>query len=256
MLSHIAQVFSSQGVILPGTEYVPVPVRDKAKPSCDHKGDCSCFGKFDQQAAKLDLSPGARAQAKSGDGSVPVENAGEAAANAGETTGTPTEADGADQSHDDARLNEEERKQVEEMGKRDREVKQHEQQHVAAAGGFARGGPKFEYQAGPDGKSYAVGGHVDIDVSPVPGNPQATLQKASIVQRAALAPADPSGADRAVASAAAAMASGARKEIARERAEKIGETTAPTDAEPRSREVARAYAPGLNRPGRRVDAFA
>jgi hypothetical protein len=112
-------------------------------------------------------------------------------------------------------LTPEEQKQVRELEKRDTEVKAHEAAHQAAAGGQARGGAAFEYQAGPDGKNYAVGGHVDIEVSPVQGNPQATLEKAQTAQRAALAPSDPSGQDRAVAAAAAQMAAQAQAEMAK-----------------------------------------
>jgi hypothetical protein len=50
-----------------------------------------------------------------------------------------------------------------------------------------------------------VGGDVSIDTSAVAGNPQATLAKAQQIMAAALAPADPSGQDLAVAGQAAAM---------------------------------------------------
>jgi hypothetical protein len=63
---------------------------------------------------------------------------------------------------------------------------------------------------------YAVGGEVPIDLSPVADNPQATLQKAAAIQRAALAPAEPSGPDRQVAAQAAALAAQARQEIAQQ----------------------------------------
>ena len=70
---------------------------------------------------------------------------------------------------------------------------------------------------GPDGKRYAVEGSVPIDVSPVAGDPAATLRKMEVVSRAANAPASPSGADRAVAAQAARMAQQARAQIAAER---------------------------------------
>ncbi len=108
-------------------------------------------------------------------------------------------------------LTEEERKQVEELKKSDREVRSHEQAHKAAAGRFATGGPQFDYQRGPDGKRYAVGGHVNIDVSPE-RSPEATLRKMQQIQRASLAPADPSPQDRRVASQAAQEANKARAE--------------------------------------------
>ena len=44
----------------------------------------------------------------------------------------------------------------------DREERQHEQAHLSAAGGHARGGPSYQYETGPDGKRYAVGGEVSI----------------------------------------------------------------------------------------------
>ena len=72
----------------------------------------------------------------------------------------------------------------------------------------------FTYQNGPDGKQYAIGGEVGIDASPVAGDPEATLQKAQVIQRAALAPAEPSTQDQRVAQAAAQMMVQARQEIA------------------------------------------
>lgn len=104
-------------------------------------------------------------------------------------------------------------RQVEQLRQRDREVRAHEMAHLAAAGSYALGGPTFEYQVGPDGQRYAIGGHVNIDTSPVPGDPEATLRKAETIRRAALAPGDPSPQDRSVAAAAAAMAMKAQIEI-------------------------------------------
>ncbi len=102
---------------------------------------------------------------------------------------------------------------------RDREVKAHEAAHLAAAGQYATGGANYSYTTGPDGKQYANGGEVGIDTSPVPNDPQATLIKAQQIQRAALAPAEPSAQDRSVASQASQMAMQARQEIAEQRQE-------------------------------------
>ena len=113
----------------------------------------------------------------------------------------------------DKQLTEEEQKQIEELKSRDREVKNHEQAHIAAGGSYVLGGASYDYQTGPDGKQYAVGGSVNIDTSPVDGNPEATIAKAQVVIKAALAPADPSGQDQKVASAARQMMSEARKEL-------------------------------------------
>jgi len=92
---------------------------------------------------------------------------------------------------------------VRQLQNRDREVREHEQAHVAAAGGLA-GSPSYSYTSGPDNRQYAVGGEVSIDVSEG-GSPEETVAKAQTIQRAALAPAEPSGQDRAVAAAAARM---------------------------------------------------
>ncbi|GAB3264611.1 putative metalloprotease CJM1_0395 family protein [Chitinimonas naiadis] len=103
--------------------------------------------------------------------------------------------------------------QVEKLKARDREVRQHEQAHLAAAGGLTISGPSFSYQRGPDGVNYAIGGEVSIDTSP--GNtPEETLRKARQIERAALAPKDPSSPDRSVAARARQMAQEAQLQLA------------------------------------------
>ena len=113
-------------------------------------------------------------------------------------------------------LSEEDQAEVQKLQARDREVRAHEQAHVAAGGQYVRGGISYEYQQGPDGRRYAVGGHVNIDVSEA-GTPEETVQKMRQVRRAALAPAEPSGADRAVASEASKKEQQAQAEINKER---------------------------------------
>ena len=122
-------------------------------------------------------------------------------------------------------LTEEEQKQVEELKARDTEVKAHEQAHIAAGGSYVRGGAKYDYQTGPDGKKYAVGGEVSIDTSAVEGDPQATINKAQVILKAALAPAEPSGQDKAVASQARQMMASARKELMSEKINTNSENT-------------------------------
>ena len=102
------------------------------------------------------------------------------------------------------------------LRQRDAAVRRHEQAHAAAGGSFA-GAPSYDYTQGPDGKQYAVSGEVSIDAAPVPGNPQATIDKLEIVRRAALAPSDPSPQDLKVAAQAQADIASARAELARER---------------------------------------
>jgi hypothetical protein len=105
--------------------------------------------------------------------------------------------------------------EIRELQMRDREVRAHEAAH-AAAGGAHAGAPAYDYERGPDGRTYAVGGSVSIDISPIPGDPQATQQKARQIRAAALAPAQPSAQDMKVAQQAQAMAAQARSEIAQE----------------------------------------
>lgn len=128
-------------------------------------------------------------------------------------------------SSSDKQLTEEEQKQIDELKARDREVKTHEQAHIAAGGSYVKGGATYDYQTGPDGKQYAVGGSVNIDTSPVDGDPEATIAKAQVVIKAALAPAEPSGQDQKVASAARQMMNEARKELTSQNNEEINADT-------------------------------
>ncbi len=116
-------------------------------------------------------------------------------------------------------LTPEEEQKVRELKKIDAEVRRHEAAHKAAAGQFASGGPTFELETGPDGRKYAVGGEVKIDTSKVPGDPEATIKKAQVIQRAALAPKEPSGQDRKVAAQAQQLELEARQELAQQKKE-------------------------------------
>jgi hypothetical protein len=112
-------------------------------------------------------------------------------------------------------LSPEARTQLTKLKARDQEVRSHEAAHMAAGGSLVRGAATYSYQQGPDGNRYAIGGEVQLDASAVPGNPRATLAKAEQLRAAALAPADPSGQDHAVAAEASAMAAQATLELAR-----------------------------------------
>lgn len=83
-------------------------------------------------------------------------------------------------------MSEEEMLERNDLKLRDREMRTHEQQH-AAVGGQHAGSPSYEYETGPDGKQYAVEGSVQVDMSPVPGDPAATIQKMQQIKAAALA---------------------------------------------------------------------
>lgn len=108
-----------------------------------------------------------------------------------------------------------EQQQIEELKARDREVRLHEQAHARVGGQYA-GSPSYEYQRGPDGNNYAVGGQVMIDVAEVPNDPKATIDKMQTVRAAALAPAEPSGADRAIAADATQKMASAQAELAQQ----------------------------------------
>lgn len=116
-------------------------------------------------------------------------------------------------------LDSEEIRELSEMKQRDLEVKAHEQAHIAAGGSYVKGGAKYGYEKGPDGKSYAVEGEVQIDTSKVPGDPEATLRKMQTIRGAALAPATPSATDRKIAAQATQKENQARMEILTQRYE-------------------------------------
>ncbi|UOD30747.1 catalase [Massilia violaceinigra] len=145
--------------------------------------------------------------------------------------------------------------QVDKLKSRDAEVRQHEQAHLAAAGGLALSGASYTYQRGPNGVNYAIGGEVQIDTSPG-ATPQETIARARAIAAAALAPADPSGADRAVAAQAAQMEQQARAGLAAEPGTQTPsaasvdsaapdsaapDSAAPDSADPRRLALQRAY---------------
>lgn len=119
------------------------------------------------------------------------------------------------------RLNPEQEKEVKKLQERDREVRTHEQAHVNALGGYARGGPSYEFTTGPDGKQYATGGEVSVDLSKE-STPDKTVQKMQTIRRAALAPAEPSSADKAVAARASQLEAEARAELQDVKPERVG----------------------------------
>lgn len=108
------------------------------------------------------------------------------------------------------------------LKQRDREVRAHEQAHLFVAGAHARGGASFTYTKGPDGKSYAIGGTVSIDVSEEM-TPEATIAKMQTVRRAALAPRNPSAADRRVAMQATMKEARARQELQQDFQEELSQ---------------------------------
>lgn len=156
---------------------------------------------------KKDSAPGTPA----GDADDPIAAEESESGDEGSGPGQATDARGEP-------LDEDEQRQVKELKNRDREVRQHEQAHKAAGGRYA-GAISYDYQQGPDGRRYAVGGEVSIDVSPE-NEPEATIAKMRQVRAAALAPAEPSSQDQSVAAEASKIEAEARQELQQEQTEK------------------------------------
>jgi hypothetical protein len=76
--------------------------------------------------------------------------------------------------------------------RRDAEIRSHEQVHASI--GPTTSPISYNYQQGPDGKMYAVGGSVRLDTS-IPDDPKAAAFKLEQIQKAASGPVDPSGVD-------------------------------------------------------------
>ena len=112
-------------------------------------------------------------------------------------------------------LTDEELEYLQELKKKDREVRAHERAH-RAAGGTLTGPAQYEYVRGPDGQQYAVSGEVSIDVSRA-NSAAATAEKMEAVIRAALAPANPSAQDLAVAAQARQVLNEVSQEAREER---------------------------------------
>jgi hypothetical protein len=124
--------------------------------------------------------------------------------NRSNTISTPAQNDSGNRSGKDSgsstgsgEMDPVEKQQIQDLQKRDREVKAHEMAHVSAGASS----PTYEYETGPDGRQYAIGGEAQIDVSSE-GEPRKDIEKAGKVRRAAMAPAEPSQQDRQVAASA------------------------------------------------------
>lgn len=105
-----------------------------------------------------------------------------------------------------------EEKKLQQLAARDAEVRAHEASHARAAGADAVSGIDFDYTTGPDGQMYATGGRIHLNIQPVPGNPAATMARASRLVNAATGVENPSVADLSAAADARQM----RLEAARE----------------------------------------
>jgi hypothetical protein len=155
-------------------------------------------------SAAPNAAPSPRAQGQPAAGRP---SSGSETKNAGQTDANNTAPTGIKE------LTKEQQQVVEKLKATDTAVRAHELAHIAVGGRYITSGASFQFQQGPDGKTYAVGGEVSIDASPVPNDPQATISKMETVREAALAPAQPSAQDRAVAAQATQAENRARMEL-------------------------------------------
>ncbi|MEA2017581.1 MAG: putative metalloprotease CJM1_0395 family protein [Campylobacterota bacterium] len=86
---------------------------------------------------------------------------------------------------------------LEKFKQADANIRSHEQIHASI--GHTTAPIAYTYQEGPDGKMYAVGGHVKLDTS-IPDDPKAAAFKLDMLQKAASGPIDSSAADNTIAS--------------------------------------------------------
>ena len=127
-------------------------------------------------------------------------------------------------------LTPEDERVVRQLEARDTQVRAHEAAHQAAARGLG-GAASFTFETGPDGKRYAVGGEVPVQLKSG-RTPEETISNAEAVRAAALAPADPSGQDMAVASEAAQMEAEARQQQAQDQTDQIRGSVDGSDRDP------------------------
>lgn len=162
-------------------------------------GDVSSIGSSSGTYRALSGASAARTGVRrgaSGNGEAADETASQTASQAGAASGTAATAV---------------QQQVQKLKQADANVRQHEAAHQSAGGAHA-GSASFTYTRGPDGKSYATAGEVQVDTS-AETEPSDTIAKMEQVKAAALAPSDPSPQDLRVAAQADALKLKAQSEL-------------------------------------------
>lgn len=96
---------------------------------------------------------------------------------------------------------------------RDQSMRGHEAQHLSVLGPYAASAIQYQTRLGAEGEPLAVGGRIAVDLTAVPGDPEATLRKARTILHAASAPGDPSTADQRVAAKAYRLMQQAQAEL-------------------------------------------
>jgi hypothetical protein len=142
---------------------------------------------------------------------------------------TETTSDEPSDTTNTGQLSEGAKEMVSALSERNRDVQTHEAAHMAAGGSAIRGGATYTYQTGPDGQRYAIGGEVSVDMTPVQGNPRATIQKMMAIRAAAMSPADPSAQDMRVAAAAGQIEAQAQAQLDQQAIESPATPTRQTD---------------------------
>lgn len=107
----------------------------------------------------------------------------------------------------------------------DQTVRTRAQAQMSLAGAYG-GTVTYSYRYGADGSSYAVAATVAFDVSPVAGDPAATIAKMQTILRAALASGTPSASDMQAAAAATRAIAQAEAELRKSAAAAIRATKA------------------------------
>lgn len=112
-------------------------------------------------------------------------------------------------------------RQLQRLQQIDRDVRAHEQAHMAAGRELVTNGPSYSYTYGPDGKQYATGGEVGIDTS-AERKPEDNINKGQRIRITALAPRDPSPQDYRVAAIGGRLEEQGRADLARVEMEQSG----------------------------------
>lgn len=208
---HGKQVVGEESLDVKSSPIPPVEESAQSAGTLNRK-DPGDRGNLQQEQLRLRDSQVAKAAT---DGNLPAENPAVARSRNNSVAGAENQKP-AEQLTEE--LSAEELRELAQLASRDRAVRAHEQAHVAVGGQFA-GAASYGFKEGPDGLRYAVSGEVPINLGVVADDPQATLGNALQVQRAALAPADPSIQDRLVAARAAQVALEARSDIVQQQVE-------------------------------------
>jgi hypothetical protein len=111
-----------------------------------------------------------------------------------------------------AQLTPQQQAQVDELRRADQQVRSAALLQTSVGGSVVTTGPQYSYTTGPDGRRYAVSGSVGFDTAKVL-KPQGNIDKGELLQRAALAPPNPSPYDHQVAAVGAGLEADGRSDL-------------------------------------------